>query len=128
VAWSPHFGGAAVDPDVRRVAESAAFAFELLGCDVEEANPTIDDPYPMWIPIVLADQYAWSGHLLEEHAEELTPEVRLLLESACQVPGYVYSKALRAMERFRMQMADFFERYDLLLSPTNPVPASLLGD
>ena len=26
-----------------------------------------------------------------------------------------------------MKMADFFEQYDLLLTPTNPVPAFLLG-
>lgn len=75
---------------------------------------------------MMADQYAWSGHLLEEHGNELTPEIRLLLESAQTIPGYVYSEAMRGLERFRMQMADFFERYDLLLTPTNPVAAFLV--
>lgn len=125
IAWCSNLGGAIVDPEVEHIAKSAALTFELLGCAVDEATPMIDDPF-IATPIMMADQYAWSGNLLDEHAEDLTPDVKLLLEGARMIPGHVYSQALRALERFRMQMADFFERYDLLLTPTNPVPAFLL--
>ncbi len=122
IAWSHSFGGAVVGNEVRRTAESACLSFEPLGCAVEEATPKIDDIY-IAMPIMMADQFARSGHLLTDHAQELMPEVRLLLESARGIPGYVYSQALRALEEFRMKMADFFEQYDLLITPTNPVPA-----
>jgi aspartyl-tRNA(Asn)/glutamyl-tRNA(Gln) amidotransferase subunit A len=121
----PNLGGAIVDAQVEGIVRSAALAFEALGCSVDEVTSPIGDPF-IATPIVLADQYAWSGHLLEGHSEELTPEVRLILESARTIPGYVYSQALRKLERFRMEMADFFERYDLLLTPTNPVPGFFL--
>ncbi|MBM4462358.1 MAG: amidase [Chloroflexi bacterium] len=125
MAFCPNLGGATVDAEVKEIVESAAMAFETFGCSVDEVTSPIDDPF-IATPIVLADQYAWSGHLLDEHSGELTPEVRQILESARTIPGYVCSRALRKLERFRMEMADFFERYDLLLTPTNPVPAFLL--
>ncbi len=125
VAWCPEFGNAIAEPEVQSMARSAALSFELLGCTVEEATPAIEDPL-FAAPIMLADKYAEIGHLLEEHAEELMPEVRAILESASLIPAYVFSQALRNLEKFRMKMADFFEQYDLLLTPTNPVPAFLL--
>ena len=127
LAWSPNLGYAPVDPEVRSIAESAAHTFESLGCAVEEATPSIDDPFTIFTPIMLADQYAACGHLLREHADNLVPYVKSTLEQGAKVSGYHYSQALRALERFRMQMADFFGRYDLLLTPTNTVPAFPVG-
>jgi aspartyl-tRNA(Asn)/glutamyl-tRNA(Gln) amidotransferase subunit A len=127
VAWSPDLGYAKVSPEVRSIAQTAAAKFEHLGCVVEEATPDIDEPFPIFAPIVLADEYAVAGRLLEEHAAELMPYVKSTLEHGREVPGYRYSQALRALERFRRRMADFFERYDLLLTPTNAVPAFPVG-
>ena len=127
LAWSPDLGYARVDPEVKSAAESAAHAFASLGCEVEEATPAIDDPFAIFSPIMLADQYAACGHLLGERADELVPYVKSTLQHGAEAPGYRYSQALRALERFRMQMADFFEHYDLLLTPTNAVPAFPVG-
>src|SRR5215472_2993451 len=44
VVWSADFGYAAVDPEVRRIAESAARRFVDLGCSVEERDPGWADP------------------------------------------------------------------------------------
>ncbi len=122
IAWSSRLGGAVVDREVGSIAQSACLALEQLGCVIEDATPDIDDIY-VAMPIMMSDEFARSGHLLKEHADELVPEVRLLLENARTIPGYAYSHAMRALERFRMLMAKFFDQYDLLLTPTNPVPA-----
>lgn len=122
VAWSSTLGGAVADREVRSLAQSACLVFEQQGCLVEEATPDLDDIY-LAMPIMMSDEFARSGHLLEQHAQDLMPEVRLLLEHARTIPGYACSQAMRALERFRMTMTDFFDRYDLLLTPTNPVPA-----
>jgi len=127
LAWSPDLGYARVDPEVRSTAESAAHVFESLGCEVEEATPAIDDPFAIFRPIMLADVYAAFGHLLREHGNELVPYVKSTLQDGTEIPAFRYSQALRALERFRMQMADFFEHYDLLLTPTNAVPAFPVG-
>jgi Asp-tRNA(Asn)/Glu-tRNA(Gln) amidotransferase A subunit family amidase len=76
---------------------------------------------------MLADQYAACGHLLREQSELLVNYVKSTLEEGAKVTGYHYSQALRALECFRMQMTDFFERYDLLLTPTTAVTAFPVG-
>ncbi len=127
VAWSSDLGYAGVDPQVRSVAQSAAHVFQSLGCHVEEATPASGEPFSIFATIVLADTYAALGHLLEEHAEQLMPYVKSTLEVGGRVTGYEYSRALGALACFRMHMVEFFERYDLLLTPTSAVPAFPVG-
>jgi aspartyl-tRNA(Asn)/glutamyl-tRNA(Gln) amidotransferase subunit A len=123
VAWSPDLGFARVDPEVRATALAGARVFESLGCKVEEATPDIDEPFPIFAPIVLADEYAVSGQLLEEDVDALVPYVKSTLSAGKQVMGYQYSQALRALERFKLRMALFFDRFDLLLTPSTAVVA-----
>ena len=123
IAWSPDLGFAKVDPEVQAIALAGARVFESLGCKVEEATPDIEDPFPIFAPIAVADEYAVSGQLLEEHADELVPYVKSTLVAGKQVMGYQYSQSLRAMERFKLRMALFFDSFDLLLTPTTAVVA-----
>lgn len=123
IAWSPKLGFAKVDPEVQAIALAGARVFESLGCKVEEATPDIEEPFPIFAPIVLADEYAVSGHLLEERVDELVPYVKSTLVAGKQVMGYEYSQALRALERFKLRMALFFDRFDLLLTPATAVVA-----
>src|SRR2546425_8531723 len=44
VAWTPDWGYAAVDPEVRRITEAAAKRFADAGGSVEEATPGFSDP------------------------------------------------------------------------------------
>lgn len=127
VAWSPDLGYARVEATVRSVAGTAAQLFAAFGCHLEEASPATGAPFPIFGPIVAVDEYAASGHLLQDHADELMRYVRATFEHGQGVMGYEYSQALRGLERFRAQMADFFEGYDLLLCPTNAVPAFPVG-
>ncbi len=127
VAWSPDLGYAKVDPEVRSVAESAAYVFESLGCHVEEATPGSGEPFSIFSTIQPANAYAARGKLLREHTEELMPYVKSALESGEKIMGYEYSSALKALAFFQRDMAEFFERYDLLLTPANTVPAFPVG-
>jgi len=127
VAWSPDLGYARVDPEVRSTARSAAYLFESLGCHVEEATPKSGEPFSIHSAIFWTNAYAARGHLLREHAEELMPYVKSNMESGEKITGREYSLALRDLAFFRRDMADFFERYDLLLTPTNAVPAFPVG-
>lgn len=56
VAYSPDWGYAAVDPEVRRVVGEAMRVFERdLGCIVEEARPGWEDPYNAFWGVVAAE-------------------------------------------------------------------------
>ncbi len=122
-AWSPNLGYAVVDSEVISVAEAAARSLDSLGCDVEEATPAIGEPFSTFRTIALADGYAAHAHLLEDQADILVSYVKSTLERGKQVTGADYSRALRDLERFRRQMVDFFDKYDLLLTPTTAVSA-----
>lgn len=129
VAWSPDMGFAAVEPEVLEVAGQAARRFEELGCVVEEATPPfVEDPFAVFRVIVATDAYANLGFLLEEHADDLAPYSKATIEHGGQVPGHEYSRALRGLEGFRAEIADFFESYDLLVLPGTAVPAFPVGE
>jgi Asp-tRNA(Asn)/Glu-tRNA(Gln) amidotransferase A subunit family amidase len=121
VAWSLDLGYAAVDPEVASVTEAAARSFEAFGCSVEEASPDIWDAFPTsWVPIAWADEYASYAELIEnqELSSILTSYARRFLEAGKRVTGVEYGKAIRELLRFRKKMEDFFNKYDLLLTPT----------
>lgn len=128
VAWSPTLGYAKPTKEVVAIAESAARAFEGLGCTVELVEDVMDeDPGPLW----MAEFYAGVGVRLKKQMKE-SPElldpyvVEVLATALDQTIEEYYTKVFQRYE-FREKMRKFFETYDLLLSPTLPVPAFDVG-
>jgi aspartyl-tRNA(Asn)/glutamyl-tRNA(Gln) amidotransferase subunit A len=124
IAWSPDLGFAKIDPEVRDLTQSAARVFESLGSVVDEAIPPIDEDFHRVAEAVRnTDKYAAFGHLLETRPNDLTPYIKAVFEQGRKVTGLEYSRSLRGTERLKARIAYFFERYDLLLTPTTPVVA-----
>ena len=121
VAWSPSFGYANPDPEVREVAEAAVRAIAGMGCVVEEIDAPFDDPADLWT----AEFYAGVGTRLETALHEqralLDPDVATIVERALAQPAQAYCRAQHRRYDFRERVRAFFERFDLLLSPTLPV-------
>ena len=127
VAYSPDLGFAAVDPEVVEATSRAARVFEELGCTVDEPKLDLEDP-----SLVVGDIFAIGGsstygHLLDEHADELTDYGRRTIEYGRGKTAADYSRSLLGALRLQAQMADFFEKYDLLLTPTMAIPAFPIG-
>ena len=127
IAWSSDFGYAGVDPEVLQVTERAARVFEELGASVEEANLTLEDPFPAFLDIFATGAYATYGHLLEQHRDDFTHYVLSTLERAATLTAADLSRALLRVDQLRRQMEIFFDQYDLLLSPTMAVTAFRIG-
>lgn len=127
VAFAANAGGAPIAPEVRSAFVAAVSTFADLGYDLEEAAPDIAEPARIFGPIVCADSYNAIGHLLEDKSELLMPYVRTTLEVGRDLPAVKYARAMRRLERFRADVAEFFDRYDLLLTPVNAVPAFPIG-
>ena len=123
IAWSADMGYAAVDPDVIRIAGEAARVFEELGATVEEPELVIDDPFPAFWDLFATGTFTSYGHLLDEHRDEFTDYARHSLEHGAEVTGADMSRGLFRVDQLRRQMEDFFDGYDLLLTPTMAVPA-----
>ena len=128
MAWSPDYGYAAVDSEVLDVTSKAARVFEELGCTVDETALSFGSPWEAYATISSAGSYRVSGKLLERHGDLLTSYARRSIESGASVTGADYAGALGYVERLKAQLADLFEEYDLLLSPTMAVPAFPVGE
>jgi aspartyl-tRNA(Asn)/glutamyl-tRNA(Gln) amidotransferase subunit A len=123
IAWSPDFGFADVDPEVLAVTSKAARVFEELGCRVEETDLVLPLPYDTYAALQTADCYTVYGKYLETHASEITDFARFFLEMGARVTASEYAQALGEIDLLKARMADLFEKYDLLLSPTACFPA-----
>ena len=127
VAYSADLGYAAVDREVREVTRRSALAFEKLGCEVEEEDPEIPNMEGDFLIETIADavtsmeDYLGDPGYWKEKIYPLYPSFFSLVDA------YNIRDLVRA--RFRREhllwdgIRHFFEKYDLLLTPSTAVPA-----
>ena len=117
-------GYAWADPEVVAISEVAAKTFEKLGCEVELVEKVFDeDPVEIWSSEFYAGIATRLKPLLEKSPELLDPAVIDIVQRALkQTLEQYYTNVFKRYD-FREKTRQFFEKYDLLLSPTLPVPA-----
>jgi aspartyl-tRNA(Asn)/glutamyl-tRNA(Gln) amidotransferase subunit A len=130
IAWSPDLGYAAVDNEIERIAERAAFAFSDMGAIVEQPSLKLDGPLILetFRTVWETDLFANYGYLLDDHRDDLDPLLREQLENAATWPALKLSLALRELERHRGAVRDIMADYDLILTPSLAVPAFRIGE
>lgn len=123
VAWSPDLGSAAVDSEVAAIAERAARRFEELGCRVEA--PPVRWPASQEFHRILWEVGMAARHAdrVQERPEWIEPTLLRMVLHASQVSALQYGRALLARTGFYVAVQEFFEDYDLLLTPQMPVAA-----
>jgi len=123
VAWSPDLGRALVDPEVAALCERAAAQFESLGCHVEVVMPTWDDPEEIFRLMAAAETFAAWGDRLATAAGELDRTLVAVLQFGQTVTAEQYLAAARHRHELWGEAQRFLARFDLLITPTVPVPA-----
>ena len=122
IAWSPTLGYADPASEVVGLCEQAVRALEELGCEVELVDDVMDDPIDMW----MSEFYAGVGTRLKTmfagQEERLDPAVAEMLSGALDRTLEEYWIRVFDRYRFREQVRQFMEKYDLLVSPVLPVP------
>ena len=127
IAWTPDYGYAAVDPEVAEITARAARVFEELGATVEDAPLNLEDPFDAFFDVFATATYTSYAHLLEEHRDDFSEPGLYSMEHGASVDGATLSRAIQRVDVLGRQMEDFFDTYDLLLSPTMPTPAFEIG-
>jgi aspartyl-tRNA(Asn)/glutamyl-tRNA(Gln) amidotransferase subunit A len=122
VAYSPDWGYAAVDPEVRRVVGEAVKVFERdLGCKVEEAHPGFEDPYPaFWGLVAMESDLKGLRAMVAEHGHRMTPHLVDFIMRPWTAEDF--TDAIMVRKAVNNKMWRFMQRYDLLLTPTLAVP------
>ena len=122
IAWSPDLGYAAVDPGVLAITTEAARVFDGLGCDFEQASPDIADPEELFVRITAPLRAAAVGHHLAEWADQMDPILVARLRVADELSSVEYERQFHHRTELYQAVRRFFERYDLLLTPTLALP------
>ncbi|MEO9900555.1 amidase family protein [Nisaea sp.] len=121
VAFSRDLGCTPVDPEVAKICEEAALRFESLGVKVEEAHPDFHDVQDIFQALRAEGFYMTKRKLLEEHRDKLKPEVVWNIEKALDYSIEDFTRVQLARGAYIQRAVDFFETYDLLLSPATCV-------
>ncbi len=128
VAWSSDLGYAAVEPEVRQIAEKAARRFDELGCYVEQAHPDAGDPWEIVDAIWSTGFAAAFLDGLHEVRAQLDPGVVAIIERARRYSGPQLAQAYIRRTEYYQTWRRFMKQYDLMLTPTLPVTAFPAGD
>lgn len=127
IAFSLDFGYVEVDPEVEGAVKRAAQAFEEMGARVEETAPGFEDP----IEIFEVHWYAAAANALrplgERHRELMDPGLVEVANEGADYSALEYLEADGRRSNLGIRMSEFHETYDLLLSPTVPIPAFKAG-
>ncbi len=122
VAWSKDLGYAPVDPVVREITSGAVRLFGNLGCELEEADPDIENPEHVFRVIVSTDTAANLGDKLDEWGDKMDALLPRFVQMGQSFSGVDLQKANHERKKFWDSIRPFFEKYDLLLTPTLAVP------
>jgi aspartyl-tRNA(Asn)/glutamyl-tRNA(Gln) amidotransferase subunit A len=123
IAYSATLGYAEVDPEVAALVARAAAAFEALGAHVEAVDPGFDDPDETfrrhWFP---SAAYA-VAQVPEERRAAMDSGLLEISRQGTAMTLQEHLAAVQARGALGLLMHRFHETYDLLLTPTLPIPA-----
>ncbi|MGH8068225.1 MAG: amidase [Candidatus Entotheonellia bacterium] len=122
VAWSPDWGYAAVDPQVRQVAEAAANRFTDLGCHVEEAHPGFTDPAETYQILSTASRAARVADRWPAERDRFDHSLVVQIEAGMRWSAVDFVRAANIRRTLNDAFVRFFTRHDLLLTPTMSAP------
>jgi aspartyl-tRNA(Asn)/glutamyl-tRNA(Gln) amidotransferase subunit A len=127
IAVSPALGYGTVDPGVAAAFAAAVEVFASLGARVEEAEPGFADPVEAFETLWFTGAAKSIELLGPETRSRMDPGLIEAAEQGARNSGIDYLTAMAVRNELGILMGAFHERYDLLLTPTLPIPAFEAG-
>jgi len=123
IGWVTDAAFGPVDPEITAAVASAAELLAGLGHRVEPVTlPFLGDPFGALTTLIFAETVPWLSALASGRESELHA-VNAYSAGAAGPDIAAYLAAEAASEALRSGFAGFFEAYDVLLTPVNPVTA-----
>ena len=127
VAFSPDLGHAKVDPEIADAVAAAARQFAALGADVEEVGAIFPSPREALLTLWAAGAARVVAATPADKRGLLDPGLAAVVAEGERILAVDYVGADSARTALGRQMAEFHQKYDLLLTPMMPVPALPVG-
>ena len=128
IAYSPTLGYASVDPEIAALVRKAVEELAKLGAEVEEVDPGFDCPQEIFHKLWFPSAAFRCRQLTEEQHGTLDPGLREIIAQSKAWGLTDFMEATQARAALGAHMRNFHEKYDLLVTPTLPVPAFKAGD
>ncbi|HET7888306.1 MAG TPA: amidase family protein [Bradyrhizobium sp.] len=121
VAYSPDLGITPVDPEVAAITRKAALRFAEAGVVVEEAHPDLREAHECFHVLRAFDFAISKAALLRNKRDYLKPEVIWNIEEGLKLSVEQLERAEGQRVAMAARMLEFFNSYDLLLTPATIV-------
>jgi amidase len=122
IAYSPNLGITPVDPEVVAITRKAAMRFAEAGAIVEEAHPDLREAHECFHVLRALDFAMTKAKLLRGKRDLLKPEVIWNIEEGMKLTVDQITRAEAQRVAMTARTVEFFNTYDLLLTPTTIVP------
>jgi len=128
IAYSQTLGYVDVNPEIAAAVDKAVSVLSDLGARIERVDPGFEDPGP-----TIFRTLWWSGARLllnmlpKAKRALLDPGLNDVVEQSKSMTIDDYLEAQRLRGLLGSQMRQFMEKYDLLVTPTLPIPAFEVG-
>jgi Asp-tRNA(Asn)/Glu-tRNA(Gln) amidotransferase A subunit family amidase len=126
IAWSPTPLGQAVDPAIRLATARAIDLLAGLGHQIEEVQLPIERWREAFGPLVLADEWRYRRHLLEDR-DQLTHYVRKGIEAGEAVTEAEIGAARVVKQEVTANVEALFDNFDVIITPTTACVAFPIG-
>lgn len=127
IAVSPTLGYVDLDPGVAAAFEAAARVFESLGALVEYADPGFTDPVDPFEVLWFAGAAKSIEAIDAAGRAVMDPALVEIAQAGARVSAVEYLTAMAVRNDLGTLMGRFHATYDLLLTPTLPIPAFPAG-
>jgi len=124
IALSPTLGFAEPNPAVRAAVERAGEIFVELGATIEAADPFAKSPLSIFQTLALGAFWNLLRAQTPEAAAMMDPGLVEMCRRGEAITQEQYIAAVGQRAALGQALRQFFDRYDILLSPTMPIPAA----
>ncbi|MFI1459610.1 amidase [Nocardia carnea] len=126
-AYSPTLGYVRPDPEVEAIVSGAVTALEAAGLRVSAADPGFADPREAFDVMWAAGAAAMLANFPPGARENADPGLRRVWEHGETLSATDYLDARAVAAQVAIAMGTFHTVYDLLITPTVPIPAFAAG-
>ncbi|AIG74041.1 amidase [Amycolatopsis japonica] len=126
-AYSPTLGYVDVDPEVAEIVKSAVQSLGDAGLHIEEADPGFTDPKPAFDILWSTGAAKWLDTFPAGSENKVDPGLRKVWEFGKTFSASDYLGANAERAALGILMGEFHTRYDVLITPTLPIPAFEAG-
>jgi aspartyl-tRNA(Asn)/glutamyl-tRNA(Gln) amidotransferase subunit A len=127
IAYSRDLGYVSVDSDIAALVDRAARVFEELGAHVEAVDPGFADPWECFTRTWYAGAANMAATLSAEQRELLDPGLDEIMQQGESFSLEQYMQSQNERGALGSHMRRFHQDFDLLLTPSLPIPAFPAG-